>query len=727
MAIEILTILLLIIFAAEVAVMEVMEPFFVHWPLLATALFDAGLLTLLTAPPLWIFCSQLSVNQSSGTLKRMLSSDSAGLLYRLLAAMFCIQFLVMLMLPVLFKEEQGTARSFMDAGLTTALVLPVFWKILSRHKNDLRKARRADILSTPVLLYSMLLYMTFLSDMLQEALLPHIAIGGVLQHYILIDAVVTTVIIAPFMWMLVGRPLTLAAQAERARAGALFDQVVDAVITLDLAGQIESVNPAAEAAFGYRSDELAGQEIKVLFADDQQPIQPLLSLFGTASKETGNMILRQVSCKNRQGKALTMNLSLSRVTTRNRQGWLMILHDISKLKDSEQALRESDIRFRHIFEQSDDAIMFLQPETCRLIDINTTCAELFGYSKAVMLRIELAELFQDDGFEKFSRALRAIDREHSAELKNFTGRHRNGTTFNLSMRGRLITFSKVNIIFCSLRNITNRIRLEKESREIQARLIQTNKMTSLGQMVSGVAHEINNPNNFIMANSRLLAATWQDARKVLREYYEEHGDYQLGGIPFSELDKHTPQLFAGIMEGSHRINEIVHNLKNFYRPDQAAGFSEVNLNQIARNSVSMLHHELMVFTRNFQMTLAEELPPIHGNGQQLGQVVLNLLMNACQALPDKDAAVTLTTGYDRERAQVSLSIRDQGCGIKASDQEKILDPFFTTKLDAGGTGLGLSICRSIIAEHRGTLSFESVPGQGSTFTIRFPLPPQTKE
>jgi signal transduction histidine kinase len=147
---------------------------------------------------------------------------------------------------------------------------------------------------------------------------------------------------------------------------------------------------------------------------------------------------------------------------------------------------------------------------------------------------------------------------------------------------------------------------------------------------------------------------------------------------------------------------------------------DVDVNQVAESAVSMLHHELVKYTGNFHLELAKNIPKVKGSSQQLGQVFINLLTNACHALPDRHAGVWLTTGFDAAACQVSITVRDEGCGIERDVFSRIMEPFFTTRLDEGGTGLGLSICNSIIKEQHGSLEFISEPGQGTTFIVRLP-------
>jgi len=317
-------------------------------------------------------------------------------------------------------------------------------------------------------------------------------------------------------------------------------------------------------------------------------------------------------------------------------------------------------------------------------------------------------------------AISGIGHEEVSHLENIVGLRKEGSEIIVSMRGKVIPLQGEDVVYCTFRDITGRVRLEEEARDIQARLIQANKMTSLGLLVSGVAHEINNPNNFIMANSQLLAKVWEDADKVLREYQRENGDFLIGGISFSEMSGRSPQLLAGITEGARRINDIVNNLKNFARQDRLLVERDVNLNRVVTAAVSLLLHQLNRYTENFHLDLAEDLPSVQGSYQQLEQVAINLLLNAGQALPDKSRGIWVTTGFDEAAGLVTLAVRDEGSGIARDLSHRVMEPFFTTKLDSGGTGLGLAISQSIVREHNGSLEFESEPGKGTTFIVKLP-------
>jgi polar amino acid transport system substrate-binding protein len=251
--------------------------------------------------------------------------------------------------------------------------------------------------------------------------------------------------------------------------------------------------------------------------------------------------------------------------------------------------------------------------------------------------------------------------------------------------------------------------------------MQASKMVALGSLVSGVAHEINNPNNFIMLNSPILKDAWKNAMPILERYYEENGDFLLGGMPFTQMRDNIPALFTGISDGSRRIKRIVDDLKNYVRNDTADLTQSVDIDEVIKSAVSLLTNMIKNTTHNFSIETDDDLPVLKGNFQRLEQVMINLIQNACQALPDSSRGIFISTGYDQENSNIVITIRDEGVGMPPETVEHVMDPFFTTKKDAGGVGLGLSISSRIVEEHGGALRFSSEPGAGTTATITLPL------
>lgn len=269
-------------------------------------------------------------------------------------------------------------------------------------------------------------------------------------------------------------------------------------------------------------------------------------------------------------------------------------------------------------------------------------------------------------------------------------------------------------------DISDAVKSEKESEIRKENLIRVDRLISMGILASGVAHEINNPNTFIMMNAQLLADAWQRACPILDTYMQEHGDFRIGNMSYSSLRDKLPVASTRVIDGSRRIKRIVEELRNYSRKDIAPHMESIDVNEVIKSAEILLANMIKKCTRQFKLQLEENLPYIYGNMQRLEQVVINVLQNACQSLPDEYRDITLETFYENSTESVVIICRDEGVGIDENVLRHVFDPFFSTKRDEGGTGLGLSISSTIVQEHQGTMEIESKTGQGTTVILRFP-------
>ena len=270
-------------------------------------------------------------------------------------------------------------------------------------------------------------------------------------------------------------------------------------------------------------------------------------------------------------------------------------------------------------------------------------------------------------------------------------------------------------------DITYRKQAEEQVRLHQEQLFQASKMVAMGTLVSGVAHEVNNPNNFIRLNTPTLLEAWESAMPILDEYYRENGDFILGGMNYSEMREKIPVLFSGILDGSERIKQIVEDLKNFVRKDISEMIQPVNINDVLRSAISLISNMIKKSTHHFSVEYGRDLPVLTGHSQRLEQVFINLIQNACQALPDSEKDIFVSTSWDEADNGIRIKIQDQGVGISPESLPQITDPFFSTKHDSGGVGLGLSISSRIVEAHGGRLTFISEVGEGTTAEVFLPV------
>lgn len=261
----------------------------------------------------------------------------------------------------------------------------------------------------------------------------------------------------------------------------------------------------------------------------------------------------------------------------------------------------------------------------------------------------------------------------------------------------------------------------KQLHQHQQQLIQADRLTSLGTLVSGVAHEINNPNSLIMLNTPVLEEAFKDSLPILEAHYQKHGDFALGGLEYSRMREEVPAMLSEMKAGAKRIKRIVDDLKDFARQDDSIFGNDVNFNQTVRTAVRLVDNTIKKTTHHFSMAYAEEIPAIRGNAQRIEQVFVNLILNACQALADPQKAIRLITYYDSESSHAVFEVHDEGTGIAKEHMSHLTDPFFTTKRESGGTGLGLSVSASIVRDHNGSLDFRAKPGGGTIVTLRLPV------
>ena len=256
-----------------------------------------------------------------------------------------------------------------------------------------------------------------------------------------------------------------------------------------------------------------------------------------------------------------------------------------------------------------------------------------------------------------------------------------------------------------------------ESRE---QLVQADKLVTLGTLSAGVAHEINSPNQNILTNIGLLKKYCEHTQPILDKHFAQFGDFRLNGVTYLKYKERLPDMLNAIRDSSNRISLIVSDLGDFARYKSAQQSYGVDLNDVVNSATGLARNMLKKSTHKFTKRLSDEIPSIRGNSQRLEQVVVNLIINSCQALPDQSKSITISTTHDVHEKVNVLCVEDQGEGITKDDMKRIFDPFFTTRRKEGGTGLGLAISRSIVEAHGGTIQYVSKPGNGTKAIIKLP-------
>ena len=261
---------------------------------------------------------------------------------------------------------------------------------------------------------------------------------------------------------------------------------------------------------------------------------------------------------------------------------------------------------------------------------------------------------------------------------------------------------------------------EEALKESQQQLQQAQKMEALGTLVAGVAHEINNPINLIMYNLPLIQKIWFDFLPVLMAQKKVFPDQKFGGFTYEFLADNLPQLVADMDMAANRVAKIVSDLKNFSKQSNVAEKSALQVNTAVKNALRLAQTTLRKSRVQIELELAEDLPLMQGNLQSIEQIILNIIINAIQAIDHENGIIRIHSAFQKKDGRILIAISDNGCGISAAVADKLFLPFVTDKQEEGGTGLGLSVTYGLVQAHGGDISFETRQGKGTTFKILMP-------
>jgi PAS domain S-box-containing protein len=389
---------------------------------------------------------------------------------------------------------------------------------------------------------------------------------------------------------------------------------------------------------------------------------------------------------------------------------------------AEAALRESEDKFRNLTASALDGIILMDHEG-NVAYWNEAAAIIFGFSSVEAMGKPIHQLI-DARREGESRVVHELeghdltgDFAHTVEL---TARNQSGNEVlvELSLSSTRIR-NKWHAIWI-VRDVTERKKNEEEARKQQRQLQHADKMISLGLLVSGVAHEINNPNSIALLNLPVLARAWESVKPILDEFYQDNGDFTVAGVEYTLMRQQLPRVCAELEESAARIRQIVVDLKDYARAETSGKTVPVDMNDVVQSGVRLTMNSIYRVTKRFTAAYADNLPRVLGNRQRLVQVVINLIQNSCEALGESGLAITVCTRYNSETDGIEIVIRDEGSGIAPEVLNKVTDPFFTTKRSMGGTGLGLSVSAGIVKEHNGIMYFDSVLAQGTVVVVSLP-------
>jgi PAS domain S-box-containing protein len=386
---------------------------------------------------------------------------------------------------------------------------------------------------------------------------------------------------------------------------------------------------------------------------------------------------------------------------------------------AEEDLARSERSFRSVIEHAPEAVAIGQRT---LVYVNRAYCALLGYERPEdLLGKGVAETMHPDDVAASARRLQAM---------GSTGKSAS-TPIEVRLRRKdgssvLVESVSVPIVFDGKPAIAAMLRDISERKKMEARLAQSDRLASLGTLAAGVAHEINNPLAYVLGNLDFVQAGLSEAREDAAAL-RQRGDSETGRLA-ARLDAKIEELAAMIenaRDGGDRVRRIVADLKTFSRGDSDHPPAAVDVRKVMGSSINIARNEIR---HRAQLVLDyRDVPLVAASESRIGQVFLNLLLNAAQAIPDGAVhrnRITIRT-FTAESGRAVIEVSDTGSGIAPDVQARLFDPFFTTKKAGVGTGLGLAICHTIITGYQGDITVESEVGKGSTFRIT--LPPLEEE
>lgn len=371
------------------------------------------------------------------------------------------------------------------------------------------------------------------------------------------------------------------------------------------------------------------------------------------------------------------------------------------LKASEGRLRESEEKYRFLFDNNPSPIFVIDADNMMILDVNARAEEEYQYSRDEFLRMSFSDLGLAQHREQTSSRLKQIYPAEVTVLPVLQHKRNDGTLFMASFQIRLTTFRNRPALIASVWDVTERL-------EKHAMLVQASKMATLGEMATGIAHELNQPLNVIRLGCDYLT-------KRTRTHLMPAAD---------DLREVTKELASNV----ERASRIINHLRQFGRKTERT-MSSIDINQPIRSVFTMIGTQFDSHAIAWRLELADGLPPLLGDENRLEQVFINLVINARDAIiarrkehgDDNDsweASVTVASFVEGDR--VVVTVTDTGTGIPESIRDRVFEPFFTTKKTGDGTGLGLSISYAIIKEHQGTIEIVRRQEPGTTFRLTFP-------
>lgn len=472
-----------------------------------------------------------------------------------------------------------------------------------------------------------------------------------------------------------------------------------------------SHSPACVGVTGYRPEEYdadPGLWIRMVHADDRDLVLRLTEEL--LSGKPPNPIEHRIHHKNGTIRWVINTPVPSYDHNGHLIGYDGTVTDISYRKNAEELLRQSKAMLEAVVDGISDPLIML--------DKNLHVQMINRAAKSYYKLASFKQVIGKPCYQAFwgrSEPCKKCKRPLSL-MKDFAG--------SFERKNRVKPGGIEQVVFYPSRNLADgheativRISDITESRLMQRQIVQTEKLASLGLLASGITHEINNPNSFIIFNLPILRDYTERLLPIVDDYAQAHADFQIFNMPYDEFKRDILKLLDNMEHGAKRIKNIIASLKEFTRDRDKRRLRWTELKQIVENGIAICRSVLNKRVKSFEVEMTKDLPPIFTDPEALEQTLINLLINAAQASDKENSWVKLRVIEGQiEPADCVIEVMDNGRGMGKDTRGKIFSPFFTTK-GSEGTGLGLYICQTLISGLGGRIEVESKPGKGSTFRV----------